>query len=169
MQVSGRTPGRAADLAAAVGASPVPWSDVRSTLTDVRGVVVATAAAEPVLTTVPERVTSLVVVDPGFPAQVGDVARDGVTVVPLQSLTVAADEADRLRRAAVPEVEALIDREIAAWHVARREQPLEHAIRALHQHLQDLDLDPESARKVRTVVHAHVERLRALGSEQVKV
>lgn len=162
VSVAGRTSSAASALAAEMGARAISWETVDRALTVVDGVVVATGALAPVLVRVPERSGHLVVVDAGFPAQVGEIARDDVDVVPLQALTSASDAAARRRRRAVPQVESLVERVVDQWRVDQESRPVEELIRSLHLGLQGLGLEREADLAVRSLLHDHVTRLRAL-------
>lgn len=173
LRVSGRRPDAAAAVAGQVGGSTAPWG-----VLDADVIVAATAAAAPVLHAVPPR--TRLVVDAGFPRQVAaSVAAPGVELVSLLALTQQADAAAADRRAAVPEVEALVAEEVARWQLARDRAPLELAIKRLHVEAaamardaaQELarrtgvpagDLEQLIGRQVRRVLHGHVTGLREL-------
>lgn len=178
--VSGRRADATEELARRTGARPVAWDVREEVVRTATVVVVATAAHEPVLIEVPSPGPALVV-DAGFPRQVGA----GLTaeVVSLLGLTQVADEAAQARLAAVPAVEALVAEHVAQWQLARDRAPIEAAIKDLHlaaaqaARAASRSLAEETGvaaevverhlvRQVRRVLHGHVTALRALPAGQ---
>jgi glutamyl-tRNA reductase len=176
--VCGRNPEATAAVAAQCGAAAATWPELQQVLAGARAVVVATAAGRPVLDAVPSGPS--LVVDAGFPRQVSPaVARPGLDVVSLLALTEQADTTAEQRRAAVPEVEALVAEQVATWALAQDRAEVEAAIKALHTEaaqvtreaavrlaamgdLPERQVEQLLGREVRRLLHGHVSRLRAL-------
>jgi glutamyl-tRNA reductase len=174
LEVVARDPRAAAPLADECGGVARAWSDLEPAVLEADVVVVATAASQPVLRHVP---AGRLVVDAGFPRQV-DASSCAAELVSLLALTQEADAAAEARLAAVPEVEGLVAEQVAQWALARRRQPLERAIKQLHQEaaratreaaqqlsahsgLDAADVERVLGRQVRRVLHEHVAALRS--------
>lgn len=180
-----RTPAGSRGMAERFGGRAEPWSALDGVLAASAAVVAATAASRPVLdaATLERAVTArgqgsgtLLVVDAGLPRNVE--RSDGVTLLDLDDLSWH-DAAETARReAAVPAVQALIDRELAAWERRWAAAPVELAIKDLYLEsnaaarrlARELAREPvavsEAERIVRrtlnAVLHEHVGRLRGL-------
>lgn len=176
--VSGRREDATHQVARRTGATPVPWDAREDALRTASVVVVATGAATPVLTALPEPGPALVI-DAGFPRQVAPSL--DAEVVSLLALTQDADEAAQARQAAVPAVEALVAEHVAQWVLAQERAPLEAAIKQLHLDAERAAREASRAlaqetgvaaevverhlvKQVRRVLHGHVATLRALPS-----
>ncbi|MDP3714542.1 MAG: hypothetical protein Q8R60_18915 [Mycobacteriales bacterium] len=179
LSLANRTDATCREVAGDLQVAWTPWADVTSALATADAVVVATGAPQAVVTALPDRATPVLVVDAGFPPQVGpDVAASGATVVSLEALTSAADAATQRRLAAVPEVEELVAGQVDAWLMDQERAPLESAIKALHARvgawaadaaatlhgapLDVSDVERLLARSMKALLHPHVEQLRAL-------
>jgi glutamyl-tRNA reductase len=174
IEVAARDPEAAASVAVQCGGAPRDWGALEPAVREADVVVAATAATQPVLRDVP---AGRLVVDAGFPRQV-DAGTCEAELVSLLALTQEAGEAAQARLAAVPQVEALVAEQVATWALARRRQPLEAAIKRLHQEaaraareaavqlsahsgLDAADVERVMARQVRRVLHEHVAVLRS--------
>jgi glutamyl-tRNA reductase len=174
LEVVARNPAAAASVAEQCGASVRDWAALDAAVLEADVVVAATAATEPVLRGVP---AGRLVVDAGFPRQV-EAGTCAAELVSLLALTQQAGAAAEARLAAVPAVEALVAEQVATWALARRRQPLEAAIKQLHQEaaratreaatqlsahsgLDAADVERVLTRQVRRVLHEHVAMLRS--------
>lgn len=142
-----RTEARAAAVAPMIGARVVPWAGLRAALAEADVAITATSAREPIL----DRATlarilaeragrPLLLIDIAVPRDV-DPAADGLPGLLLRDL----DALDRIRaeglrgrEAVIPQVEAIVEEEVAAfgaWLRARQAVPL---IRELRQRAEEI-------------------------------
>ena len=174
LTVAARNGDAAHAVADQCGALTRPWAELDAAVRAADVVVAATAAPEPVLRDVP---AGRLVVDAGFPRQV-DPGTCAAELVSLLALTQEADAAAEARLAAVPAVEGLVAEEVARWALGQRQQPLERAIKHLHQDtaratrlvaarlsahvgLDPADVERVLTKQVRRVLHHHVTTLRS--------
>src|SRR5581483_1811193 len=138
-----RTPAGAERLALEHGGDARPWADLAGVLAEVDAAAVATSSPVPVLDAealwlVAGRrraagLAPLLLVDAGFPPQVEAASVPGVRVVPLDAIRQGEDVALAARQAAVPAVEAMVDRAVAGWLKWQTGLRLSGTIRRLHE------------------------------------
>ena len=181
-----RTAARADGLALEFGGIARPWGELAAVLQVVDAVAVATSAPAPVLDSAllgpvarRRRIAGrapLVVVDAGCPPQVTAAPVTGSCVIPLDAIRQGEVEALAVRRAAVPAVEAMVDKAIVDWMRRRADRRVSGAIRRLHGRADDVareladelvarGLAPDEAgrilrRPLRRLLHEMVSELR---------
>lgn len=143
LQVAGRTPGRAREVAAEFGGECIGWNAVEDSLTGVDAVVAATGSPEPVITA--EMVLrargersagrSQLFVDIAVPRNVDPSVRSiaGVDLLDLDHLQARIAGNIEERRAEIPLVERIIAEEIAyfqRWRRGSESRPVLAALRA---------------------------------------
>jgi glutamyl-tRNA reductase len=182
--VVNRTFARAHELAASCGGTARPWDELESALTTAEAVIVATAAPTFVVArTMLERVVArrgrrpLFMIDASVPSNVEWSA--GVELLDVDAVSARRDEALAERVAAIPAVEALVEREVAAWRGWQRARPVEAVIKSLYRGLDaasaaaarelapmadvaDAELSAVIGRSFRRLFHDHVRSLRDL-------
>jgi glutamyl-tRNA reductase len=133
-----RTEARAVELARSCAGRALPWGALTEALAGADVVIAATAAPRPVLgRALLEQVVErrpghpLLVVDAGLPRNVepGSPAE----VIDVDALREPREAVLRQRQAAVPAVEALVEREVQAWRRWQAALPLEGLIKHLYQ------------------------------------
>jgi glutamyl-tRNA reductase len=152
LSVASRDGERAAEVAAALRATPVLSSDVPAALADADLLVTATGAAAPVVAAGPVRAARaraggrpLFVLDLGLPPDV-DAAVGGLPGVTLVDLTALGRHlADRAVPDQVPEVRAIVAAEAAAYMERRGQTAAAPVIAAMHAQITQL-ADAELAR-----------------------
>jgi glutamyl-tRNA reductase len=169
LSVASRTAARAAEVAAAVGARPLPAVDLPAALADADILITATGAAVPVVLAEQVRASRpLFVLDLGMPPDVdpavGRLA--GVTLVDLTAL--GRHLAGRAVPDQIPEVRAIVAAEAAAY-INRQEQavaaPVIAAMHAQIKQLADAELDrlndrlPDLSERQRAETAATVHRI----------
>lgn len=179
--VVNRTAQAAERLAVSVGGCSFGWAHLPEALLWADAVIVATGAATPVLTVAMmasamarRNGRGLVLVDVAVPRNI-DPNVDGlagVTRFDIDDLHAVAESNAAQRRAAVPQVEAIVREESAAfarWQAGRQAVPAIRALRAwaqatavaeVRQALNRLpDADPQTERVVRRMAHRLVNKL----------
>jgi glutamyl-tRNA reductase len=152
LTVASRNAERAAEVAAALRATPVPASDVPAALAAADLLVTATGAAAPVVAAGPVRAARaraggrpLFVLDLGLPPDV-DAAVGGLPGVTLVDLTALGRHlADRAVPDQVPQVRAIVAAEAAAYMERRGQTAAAPVIAAMHAQITQL-ADAELAR-----------------------
>ena len=152
LSVASRDAGRAAGVAAALRATPVPASDVPAALADADLLVTAMGAAAPVVAAGPVRAARakaggrpLFVLDLGMPPDV-DPAVGGLPGVTLVDLTALGRHlADRAAPDQVPQVRAIVAAEAAEFMERRGQTAAAPVIAAMHAQITQL-ADAELAR-----------------------
>ena len=152
LSVASRDAERAAEVAAALRATPVPASDVPAALAGADLLVTATGAAAPVVAAGPVRAARaraggrpLFVLDLGLPPDV-DAAVGGLPGVTLVDLTALGRHlADRAVPDQVPQVRAIVAAEAAAYMERRGQTAAAPVIAAMHAQITQL-ADAELAR-----------------------
>jgi glutamyl-tRNA reductase len=173
----------AAALAEHCGGQAVAWSQLDWALDSADVIVAATSAKEPILRR--EKLDSLLerrpvhpplVVDAGVPRNTE--AGSALHVVDIDAIREQRQQVLAVRRAAVPAVDAMVEREVASWVQWCEARPVEEAIGSLyrqaaafgHEASQQLFASgtpsPEEAediflRMFRRLLHGPVRRLRA--------
>ncbi len=179
--IANRTRERAVEVAGRFGASGCGLDELRDELTCADVVVSATSSESPVLTTEAVRHalagredTPLVVVDLAVPAdverEVGGVA--GVRLFDVDDLRAGLDDAMTSRLREVPQVESIVDEEVAEFGRRYRELEVEPLLaelrrqaesireRELERALDDLgDLDPAVVERMDHLTRALVKKL----------
>lgn len=178
-----RTEARARELARECRGEAFSWQHLAETAARAGAIVAATAAPVPVLDrALLDRIalqrdgTPLLVIDAGVPRNVEP--GGSLAVVDIDSIRERQGTALARRRGAVPEVEKIVDDELAAWVRWRRGLAVEDLVKQLHR---DADAQARAAAELLTVragldagnaerfarrciapvVHEHVRRLRA--------
>ncbi|HET9772721.1 MAG TPA: hypothetical protein VFS16_17635 [Acidimicrobiia bacterium] len=164
-----RTPARADRLSLEFGGTSRPWEELAGVLQVVDAVAVVTSATAPVLdAAVLGRIARrrrmagrapLVVVDAGFPPQVTAAPVTGVCVIPLDAIRPGEVEALAVRRAAVPEVEAMVDQAVVDWMQRRAERRLSGVIRRLHEEADEVTRELADELVARGLTPAEAERI----------
>jgi len=152
LSVASRNAERAAEVAAALRATPVPASDLPAALAGADLLVTATGAAAPVVAAGPVRAARakaggrpLFVLDLGMPPDV-DGAVGGLPGVTLVDLTALGRHlADRAAPDQVPQVRAIVAAEAAAYMERRGQTAAAPVIAAMHAQITQL-ADAELAR-----------------------
>jgi glutamyl-tRNA reductase len=179
-----RTEGRAVELARSCAGRALPWEALAEALTEADVVIAATAAPQPVLgRALLEQVLRrrparpLLVIDAGLPRNVEPGA--AAEVVDLDALEEQQAAVLHRRQAAVPMVEALVQRAVREWRRQRAAAPIEGLIKRLYQ---EADRECQAAaqqltesgplslehaeqvvsRSVKRLLHGHVRCLRGL-------
>jgi glutamyl-tRNA reductase len=148
-----RTDERARALAAAHGGCLFTWNTLPAALAWADAAVAMTGALDPVVrvrdlslrVTVPDR-RPLLIVDASVPRNVepGVALLPGVQLVGIDELDATLDENRERRREAVPQVEALIEGEMAAflsWHDSRNVTPVIADLRRRVEQVADSELE----------------------------
>lgn len=183
--VVGRSIDRARSAAAQCGGVAVPWSALDRALVDADAVVTATSARQPVLSR--DRLAAALagrgsrrpplVIDASFPA--GVEAGAPVPVIPLESVRAGEDEVLAARRAAIGDVEVIVDAAVDEWQRWAAAAHLDRLIGELHAETEracresaalldggDLAGTERIVRRaMRRVLHGHSTKLRALAAE----
>jgi glutamyl-tRNA reductase len=174
-----RTQASAAAAAEQFGGTAYPWDDLRPALAQADVVIVATGAAHPVIFpySLEPRASMqrpLLILDLAVPPNVdGAVAQlDGVQLLGIDDLDSTVVENLEKRRAAIPDVERLIDRELdrfMSWWTSRRVAPLITDLRRKLEYVanQELELalgsedrlDPEQRQVITRLVHRVTKKL----------
>jgi glutamyl-tRNA reductase len=190
-----RTLGRAEHLARQCGGDALSWQQLIDGLATAELVLAATAAAEPVLTTelLARAATRLptgsrpLIIDVGMPP---NVERASITdsgkghgrfeVVGIDAVRERQDGALTRRRAAIPFVENLIEKELDAWKQWQHLRPTENLIKTLYleadefagrlidrlasERVTDARFEYHVRRSLKQFLHGHVGRLRGLAN-----
>ena len=183
-----RSARRAQELARECGGEAFGWDRLRDLLASSAVVIAATAADAPILEralldeiAVQRGDAGPLVIDAGVPRNVEAGTR--LDVVDIDTIRERQGAALKSRQAAVPEVEEIVDRELAAWTRWRRGLSVEDLVRRLYQ---DVDTHTREAagllvgraglgsddaehlfrRCVRPLIHEHVRRLREVVSRE---
>lgn len=180
--VANRTTERATELVHRLGGAAVPWADLDRVLPSADVIVAATSARGPVLTA--PRLTSLaachpgwspLLIDAGVPRNIDPMAPGHV--ITIDGLREQEARARQRRAAALPAVEALLDRHLDAWAQWDAGRVVEGVIRDLYASIPSLSADVAGAvalqtglarseiegtvrASVKRMLHAHVSRLR---------
>lgn len=173
----------AASLAEHCGGQALAWSQLDWALDSADVIVAATSAKEPILRR--ERLDSLLELRPMHPPLVVDAgvprnaeAGSALRVADIDAIREQRQQVLAVRRAAVPAVDAMVEREVASWVQWRETRPVEDAIGSLYReavlfgHEASRQLfscgtpSPERAEEIflrtfRRVLHGPVRRLRA--------
>jgi len=182
-----RSPERAVKLARECHGEALPWERLADLLAYSAVVIAATAAAAPILDrALLDEIASKcsdtppLVIDAGVPRNVEAGTR--LAVIDIDAIRERQGAALEVRRAAVPVVEEIVDRELAAWTRWCRGLSIEDLVRRLYR---DVDTHTREAADVlvgraglsandaerlvrrcfRPLVHEHVRRLREVVSE----
>lgn len=177
-----RSPAAARELARECGGEAHPWERRNDVVASAAVVIAATAADVPVLdrslldeVAARRGAAAPLVIDAGVPRNVEPGSR--LTVLDIDAIRERQGAALEVRRAAVPVVEEIVERELAAWTRWRRGLRIEELVRRLYR---DVDAQTREAADVlvgrtglsandaellvrrcfRPLVHEHVRRLR---------
>ena len=153
MAVTNRSPERAKEAARSCGADVVPWSERHTAAAHADLVIVATGASEPTLQAheLPERSpaadAATLVIDIARPrnADPAIAERPGYALRDMDTLQEWVDEAQAVRRDALPQVEAICEElmgEFVSW-VFHQEalQPAIQAIRSTFENIRQQEID----------------------------
>lgn len=175
---------RAAALASECGGRVRTWPEIGAVLIRADFVIVATSAGEPVLrrrlldTVVDLRGDRpLVVIDAGVPRNVEPSSR--AEVLDIDAITEEGGKGLAQRRAAVGEVQRLVENELEAWKRWRASLPIEATIKSLYvdaaalshdtahhiltnRGLSEAQIERCVMRSFKHLLHEHSRRLRAL-------
>lgn len=176
-----RTQPRAGELAGRFGGRAVPWQGLAGALAWADGVLVATAADQPILdeATVSAALDKrggrpLVVVDIGMPRNVDPEVGNlpGVRLVDIDALRAVVDANVQRRRVATPQVDAIVREEaddFARWLAGRQVAPVITGLRSWAREIaaEELaralgrlpDADPRTHDAVQRMAHRLVNRL----------
>jgi glutamyl-tRNA reductase len=133
-----RSPERAVAVAEYCGGQSLAWGQLELALDASDVIVAATSAQEPILSR--ERLDALLhrrplspplVVDAGMPRNTE--AGSTLPVLEIDAIREQRQQVLALRQAAIPAVEALVEREVDAWVRWREARPLEEAIGSLYR------------------------------------
>ncbi len=188
--ITGRTHGRAEEVAAAVGGTALPWSELMTTLGRSDIVVTATGSATPILTRASiesvmgrQRRDPLFIIDIAMPrdveASAGDLER--VFLYNVDDLQMVVQENLSRRSAEVQRAEEIVGEEVSRFMHWRRSRGAVPTIVALRERfdairraeLARLDprlsgLDPDARARVDEVTRLIVEKLLLEPTEQLK-
>ena len=157
LALANRTATRAEALAEQSGARLIPWHARHDALREADVVIVATGAAEPVLTDeeapdLSERAEPLLVIDIAMPRNVAPAlgAQPGYRLIDLDTLRADVEEATARRRAALPAAQQRCNEalgEYVAWLFHQQAlQPAIHAIRETFESIRLQELDRHAGR-----------------------
>lgn len=173
--VINRSADKAHHLANQFSGRAIPWSQLPTAVARASAIVVATSSSTPVVTTsMLDAAAPLggcdrkLVIDAGMPPNVERCSLPGVTLVGIDELAERQDEQLSRRRAAIADVEAAIEQELATFDRWLAQRPLESVLKSLYL---DLDALPQrisrqlafdnspSRSEIQTIIHRHLKQL----------